>query len=105
MSISYFLQDLRIIDQATNIRGTALAIDKGLKTGDRVVESAQFLLYSESPVNIITCTPIPFSRARASRDSARMKPGEKIPTDGRVIEGQTTINQAMRVGLYVFGQL
>ncbi|MBU2768938.1 efflux RND transporter periplasmic adaptor subunit, partial [Acidithiobacillus ferrivorans] len=25
-----------------------VAIDKGLKTGDRVVESAQFLLYSES---------------------------------------------------------
>ena len=31
-------------------------------------------------------------------DRVLVKPGEKIPTDGRVIEGRTTVNQAMLTG-------
>src|SRR6185437_13947628 len=36
--------------------------------------------------------------ALRSGDRALVKPGEKIPTDGRVVQGRTSVNQAMLTG-------
>src|SRR6266705_555251 len=36
--------------------------------------------------------------ALARGDKVVVKPGEKIPTDGRIVEGRTTVNQALLTG-------
>ncbi len=44
-----------------------------------------------------TIEEIPASEL-AHGDRVLVKPGEKIPTDGRIVEGRTTVNQAMLTG-------
>jgi Cu+-exporting ATPase len=40
---------------------------------------------------------VPLSEVKA-RDHLRVRPGEKVPVDGRVIEGRTTIDESMLTG-------
>ena len=53
-----------------------VAIDKGLKAGDRVVESAQFLLYSESQFQSVKARMLGGNTAPTKSAMAGMNMGQ-----------------------------
>ncbi|OFC33885.1 efflux RND transporter periplasmic adaptor subunit [Acidithiobacillus caldus] len=73
-----------------------VAIDKGLKAGDRVVESAQFLLYSESQFQSVKARMLGGNTAPAK--SAALARGISQPQNSGPIQGREPLAPAATAG-------